>query len=152
VYGGIVRRSTGIQRFCHPGPQRSKRRPRVENVLTIAPNLELTSEQTSPWSSVISVRGELDRMAVPSLREEIQERIADERVRQLVVDLSGVDFLDGGGLRLLLETSEEMRRSGRRFCVVCTNRHVLRLFTLIDARDRLQVVRSRSTALHDAVV
>ncbi|MFN2615707.1 MAG: STAS domain-containing protein [Thermoleophilaceae bacterium] len=122
----------------------------MENVLMIAPTLELTTERTSPWSRVISVSGELDRMGAPRLRRALGEQMADDRVRQLIVDLSDVEFMDGGGLRLLLETSEAMRASGRRFCVVCTNQHVLRLFTLIDARGRLQVVRSRS-ALQDAI-
>jgi anti-sigma B factor antagonist len=100
---------------------------------------------------VISVSGELDRVSAPSLRELIGEELSDERVRQLVVDLRDVEFMDGGGLRLLLEASDTMRKSGRRFCVVCTNPHVLRLFTLIDAKGHLNVVRSRASAVRDAV-
>ena len=122
----------------------------MEDILTTAPSLELAAHRSSSWSCVISVSGELDRLTVPSLRELIEEELADESIRQLVVDLRDVEFMDGGGLRLLLEASEKMRSDGRRFCVVCTNPHVLRLFTLIDARGHLNVVRSRSTALRGA--
>jgi anti-sigma B factor antagonist len=120
----------------------------VEGTLTSIPTLELATERTSSWSCVISVSGELDRVSAPTLRELIDQEIASEGIRQLVLDLQDVEFVDGGGLRLLLDASDAMRRSGRRFCVVCTNPHVLRLFTLVDAR--LNVVRSRETALSNA--
>ena len=119
----------------------------VEDTLTGIQTLELAAERTSSWSCVISVTGELDRVSAPSLRELIDEQIADERIRQLVLDLTEVDFMDGGGLRLLLDASEAMRKAGRRFCVVCTNPHVLRLFTLVDVRGQLNVVRSRASVL-----
>lgn len=129
-------------------PERHRRWTALQHSI---PTLELATERTSSWSCVISVSGELDRVTAPTLRQLVDEEISNERVRQLVVDLEHVDFVDGGGLRLLLEASEAMRKSGRRFCVVCTNPHVLRLFTLTDARGHLNVVRSRATALHDAV-
>jgi anti-sigma B factor antagonist len=121
----------------------------VEDALTIIPSLELDAQRTSSWSCVVSVDGELDRLTAPSLSELLQEEMADERIRRLVVDLRDVEFMDGRGLSVLLDASEAMRESGRRFCVVCTDPHVLRLFTLIDVRGRLDVVRSRSTALGD---
>lgn len=123
----------------------------MENVLTIASSLELTTERTTDWSCVVSASGELDRLTAPSLRQRLEEEAADDQIRQLILDLRGIEFVDAGGLRLLLETSDAMRKSGRRFCVVCTDRRLLRLFTLIDARGHLNVVRSRSSALRDAV-
>ena len=122
----------------------------MEDTLTGIPTLELAAERTSSWSCVISVSGELDRLSAPSLRGLIDEQIADERIRQLVLDLTEVEFMDGGGLRLLLDASDAMRKAGRRFCVVCTNPHVLRLFTLVDVRGQLNVVRSRASVLGDA--
>ena len=121
----------------------------VEATLTGIPTLELAAERTSSWSCVISVSGELDRVSAPSLRELIDEQIADRRIRQLVLDLTEVEFLDGGGLRLLLDASDAMRKDGRRFCVVCSNPHVLRLFMLVDASEQLNVVRSRPSSLRE---
>jgi anti-anti-sigma factor len=121
----------------------------VEATLTSIPTLELAAERTSSWSCVISVSGELDRVSAPSLRELIDEQIADRRIRQLVLDLTEVEFLDGGGLRLLLDASDAMRKDGRRFCVVCSNPHVLRLFMLVDASEQLNVVRSRPSSLRE---
>jgi anti-anti-sigma factor len=115
--------------------------------MALPPALGIASERTSDWSCVVSVSGELDRATVPSLREVLQEPLNDDRVSRVVVDLTDVDFLDGGGLGLLLEASDAMRARARRFCIVCTNKHILRLFTLVDARRRLAVVRSRETAL-----
>ena len=121
----------------------------MEATLTSIPTLELAAERTSSWSCVISVSGELDRVSAPSLRELIDEQIADRRIRQLVLDLTEVEFLDGGGLRLLLDASDAMRKDGRRFCVVCSNPHVLRLFMLVDVSEQLNVVRSRPSSLRE---
>jgi len=121
---------------------------RAEATLGPIPILELSTERTSSWSCVISVSGELDRASVPALREVVAAEVANDRIRQLVLDLEDVEFVDAGGLRLLLDASEAMRKDGRRFCVVCTNPHVLRMFTLTDVR--LNVVRSRESALGGA--
>jgi anti-anti-sigma factor len=108
--------------------------------------LGLTSDRTSPFSCVISVTGELDRATVPILREAVQGALDDD-VRQLVLDLSRVGFVDGAALGLFLKTSEAMRARGGRFSIVCTKRHLLRIFVLVDVERRLRIVPSREAAL-----
>ena len=123
---------------------------KVLNVLTVIPTLDLDTQRTSSWSCVISVDGELDRLTVPALEEVLHAEMANERIRRLVVDLRKVEFVDGRGLSVLVDAAEAMRESGRRFCVVCTDPHLLRVLTLVDARGRVDVVRSRPRALGDA--
>jgi anti-sigma B factor antagonist len=52
------------------------------------------------WA-VLAVRGEIDVATAPQLREELLELVSAGR-KQIVVDLSGVDFLDSTGLGVLV--------------------------------------------------
>src|SRR2546423_2633683 len=63
--------------LSYPGPS-------WEDALSSLQSIELATQQTSSWSCVISVSGELDRLSAPSLRELVNEQIADEEIRQLI--------------------------------------------------------------------
>jgi anti-anti-sigma factor len=65
---------------------------------------ELTVDFTDDGDrSVLALAGELDIDSVGGLREQIQQRLSDGRVRALTLDLSGLTFVDSSGLGLLLE-------------------------------------------------
>lgn len=50
---------------------------------------------------LVAVRGELDIAHAPELEAAI-EKLCEEGAREIVVDLSGVAFIDSSGLRALL--------------------------------------------------
>ncbi len=61
---------------------------------------------------VLSLRGELDLTSVPQFDQELQAAEAANPGR-LVIDLSGLDFMDSTGLRALLQARE--RAKGDRY-------------------------------------
>lgn len=63
-------------------------------------------------SSTISVVGELDPATAPQLDAEIQQLLADEDVKRLVLDLSGLTFLDSSGLRVFVTAREALTLRG----------------------------------------
>ena len=56
-------------------------------------------------SIVLSLRGELDLTSAPVFDREL-ERLSLGDARRLVIDLSGLDFMDSTGLRALLQVRE----------------------------------------------
>jgi anti-sigma B factor antagonist len=60
---------------------------------------------------VVSVAGEIDVHSGPSLREHLLRALANGE-RDLIVDLSGVSFLDSSGLGVLVTAHKRARAAG----------------------------------------
>src|SRR5215208_4752720 len=96
--------------------------------------------------------GELDVATAPRLCA-LLDAARIQRVRRVVVDLTGVDFCDSTGLRALLGASTELRVSGGRLAIACLpGGPVARLFELVGARESLQVCESQADALESVGV
>ena len=75
---------------------------------------------------VATVTGDIDAGTAPNLREQIDAGLRDRHPATVVLDLSGVHFLDSAGLAVLVETAGRCDRAGQEFQLVCTTRGVLR--------------------------
>lgn len=60
---------------------------------------------------VIYARGELDLDSVPAVREHVSR---SSRVRETILDLSGLTFIDTSGMAFLIDAQREAEASGRR--------------------------------------
>ena len=72
-------------------------------------NLLLESRESGPWM-VVQPKGEIDLYTAPRLKEELSSLIEEGRSR-IVVDLSGVEFLDSTGLGVLIGTLKRCREA-----------------------------------------
>jgi anti-sigma B factor antagonist len=96
---------------------------------------------------LVEVFGELDLATAPRLCAALDAARID-RVRRVVVDLTGVDFCDSTGLRALIGASTELRVSGGRLAIACLpGGAVARLFDIVGARESLRVCDSQAEAL-----
>ena len=87
----------------------------------------------------VLTRGSLDVAAAPVLDAQLRE-LRDAGFRRLVVDLSGLAFMDSSGLRLLLGWSDEAGRDGFELAVVPGPPAVQRVFELTGATELLPFV------------
>ncbi len=92
--------------------------------------------------AVLEVGGEVDVYTAPRLREQVTELI-DGGARNVVVDLSRVDFLDSTGLGVLVGAHKRLRLVGGTFALVCAKESLLKVFR-ITALDQI-------IPLHDTV-
>lgn len=98
-------------------------------------------------SILIEARGELDFAASPQLKDALLAAI--ERAsppREVRVDLSGVAFIDAGGVGVLVEAQELALRRGIAFAVQDARGVVLRVFEILGLAEMLQYSRSAPTA------
>ena len=83
---------------------------------------------------VLSLYGELD-IATARVLERKLGMARSSRSQKVVLDLSGLHFIDSAGLHALLQARDELRRSGRDLALRRGPRAVQRVFEVVDADD-----------------
>ena len=94
---------------------------------------------------VVAPVGELDLDTVETLRNLIAER--PPQCETLVLDFSGLTFFDTSGIRLVIETMQEMDGAGVALALVRGTEDVQRLFAVAHLEDRLPFFDDRGAAL-----
>ena len=101
---------------------------------------------TTERAITLVLTGELDLVSSPAM-----ERVIDDLSRSdaelIVVDLSGLEFMDSTGLHLLLRVQQRAQEAGRRFALIRGCEAVQRLFDLTGLADSLTVVDSAEQLL-----
>jgi anti-sigma B factor antagonist len=92
----------------------------------------------------VSLKGELDLSTVAKVEEELR-RVESSDATLLVLDLSGLTFLDSTGLRAVITADERARAQGRRFVIVKGPDAVQRVFAITRLEERLEMVDDDSS-------
>jgi|SRR5215211_2278803 len=110
----------------------------------------LAVERTSTDGfELLIVEGEIDIATSSRLIGPLNEAVTETRL-PLIVDLSGVGFMDSTGLALLLNAHRRMARRGHGFAIVCPGGPLLRVFEVTDMVDTLSVRPDRGSAVRAA--
>lgn len=114
-------------------------------------DLGVTTDEV-PGGWLVEVSGEIDLHTAPSLRTALDSAVADAASAgsdgaDVVVDLSGVGFMDSTGLGELVGAHKALSRAGGRLHLVVTSDRVARLLTLTGLDEVLAVHRDRDAAL-----
>jgi anti-sigma B factor antagonist len=92
--------------------------------------------------AVLALEGELD----VANAADAQKRMLKLDVRpggQLVLDLSGLTFMDSTGVRLILQASQHALMQGAELVVVRPPDRVMRVLELVGLDEQLDLVESR---------
>ncbi len=92
-----------------------------------------------PDSTQITLRGELDLSTTLKVERELH-RVEGSTPGLLVLDLSGLTFLDSTGLRLIVGADQRARRDDRRLAIVKGPAAVHRVFSITKLDERLDMV------------
>ena len=93
---------------------------------------------TSPEVGVVRLPVEVDLQTAPAVRDDLMASL--NRCAHLVVDASGVEFMDSSGVNALLRAKERADRLEGTLHVVATNRAVVRVLALTQLTRVLGVV------------
>ena len=122
--------------------------PRGESdscVSPVVPHFELSDEHSASGTHVINVRGEIHVQTAPRFAERLSAAI-DKGNRAIVLDLSGVEFIDSTGLSVLLTGLRRVTQVHGRMALVCANPTVLRLFQITSLDETFDIFSERATA------
>jgi anti-anti-sigma factor len=109
--------------------------------VTAAPGDDFTLEVREEGGALfVAPVGELDLFTVP--RVEAALRPPEAAFASITLDLSGLDFMDTSGLRLVLEEERRARTGDYVLRLVPGAPHVHRVFELAGIADRLPFVSS----------
>ncbi|HTU76252.1 MAG TPA: STAS domain-containing protein [Trebonia sp.] len=93
----------------------------------------------SAQSVTVAVIGELDIATVPRFSARIEELVRRGHLRELVLDLSGLEFIDAGGLRALTELRSRIEQQGAILILDGVPAQMRRLMLLIGPVRRFRV-------------
>ena len=79
--------------------------------------------------TVVVVSGEIDVYTAPKLREQIVS-LVDEGQYHLIIDMSGVEFLDSTGLGVLVGGLKRVRAHDGSLALVCDEERILKIFRI----------------------
>lgn len=108
-------------------------------------DLGLNVTERDKWS-VLAVTGEVDVATAPRLREQLIELVNQGSTR-IVVDLTGVDFLDSTGLGVLVGALKRVRTQDGELVLVCNEPRVLKVFEITGLTKVFNLVASVDEAV-----
>jgi anti-anti-sigma factor len=101
-------------------------------------SLSIVSERNGEAHRVAAV-GELDIATVEKLERALLE-VESSDAGMIVLDLSGLSFIDSTGLRLVLDLNERCGGDTDRLRVVAGSPAVERLLDIVGLRDQLPLI------------
>ena len=111
-----------------------------------SPQFQLTEEEPGEGLRLITVTGEIHVTTAPDFSARLNEAIAAGS-RGVVIDLSGVEFIDSTGLSVLLNGLRRVTRAHGRLALVISNPTVLRLFEITRLDSTFEIHPTRADAL-----
>jgi anti-sigma B factor antagonist len=95
---------------------------------------------------VVTPRGEIDYADAPVFREALR-RVGEQRPSKLVVDLSGVDYMNTPGVATLVEALQSARRHQTRLVLAGLSERVAAVFDIARLTRVFEIVPDRSSAI-----
>jgi anti-sigma B factor antagonist len=111
-----------------------------------APKFHLTEQELGEMNLVIRVAGELHASTAPEFSERLNAAIAAGKTG-LVLDLTGVEFIDSTGLSVLLNGLRRVTRVQGSMVLACANPTVLRLFEITKLDSTFEILPSCDEAI-----
>ncbi|MBW8076686.1 MAG: anti-sigma factor antagonist, partial [Gallionella sp.] len=87
-------------------------------------------------STVVAVRGEVDVATAPGLRQHLFG-VIDESAYPVVLDLSGVTFIDSTALGVLIGANERSHEHGIDFRIVVNEARIMKVFEITGLTELL---------------
>jgi anti-anti-sigma factor len=94
--------------------------------------------ERSEGGVVCTLRGELDLLTAPRLREEIRPLLTDAGVGRVTFDLVDLRFVDSSGIQALIDFRRELRARDVPMAVVRPQRTVRMVLRMMGLEDVLE--------------
>ena len=105
-------------------------------------DLEITERPLEGRTTLLEVAGQIDLFAAPTFKERILTAI-DHGSTRIVIDLSGVSYMDSTGLSVLIGARKRLGPAGGELVIVATG-DVLSLFEVTGLDEAFSVCESRA--------
>jgi len=97
---------------------------------------------------IIKIDGRLDAATSPSADETIKKAMEEDGNR-LLFDLSDLEYLSSGGLRVILSAAKEIRRRNGKVALCCLNQYVDEIFEVSGFKSMIPIKDTLEAGLKD---
>ena len=111
-----------------------------------SPSFDLNEESLDAQTHLIAVRGEVHVSTAPEFSERLNDAIAGGKTG-VVIDMTGVDFIDSTGLSVLLNALRRVTRQQGTLALAVSNPTVLRLFEITRLDSTFDILPDREAAI-----
>lgn len=109
-------------------------------------NLKIDTHPAGENTLVINLQGEVDVYTAPQLKQEIIDQLGSG-ANQIVVNLTGVQYLDSTGLGVLIGGLKRAREKDGELTLVCPNQRIYRIFEITGLSKIFDIYQSEDEAL-----
>lgn len=109
-------------------------------------DFDVSIEEYAGAYSVISVRGEVDLHTAPKVQYAIERAAENEGADTVVVDMSGINFIDSTALSMLARARRSLEEKNISFRIASPSVAVERIFSITGFRDFFEIFPSREDA------
>jgi anti-sigma B factor antagonist len=113
-------------------------------------DLRVSSSPIGERAYLIAVSGEVDLYSAADVQARLAELIEGD-AREIVVDVTGVTFLDSSGLGVLVAAAKALRSSGGELILAADNHGILRLLEITGLGRAFRVESSLVEAVQHVV-
>ena len=92
-------------------------------------NLTMNSRNPNQTTCFVDIAGEVDVYTSPQLKQDLVS-MAERGYKQVIVNLSQVEYLDSTGLGVLIGGLKRMREAGGNLSLVAPGMRILRIFEI----------------------
>ena len=110
---------------------------------------QISDHALQDQTHVIEVSGQIDLYAAPEFKQHTRD-VIDGGAKRVIVDLSGVEFMDSTGLGVLVGALKRLRSAQGTLALVVTDYDIERMLELTGLDGVFDVYRSRDEA-HSAI-
>jgi anti-sigma B factor antagonist len=96
----------------------------------------------------VAVRGEMDLHTSPKVQNAIERASDHNGVGTVVVDMSGVAFMDSTALSTLVRSKDALEQKDVSLRLAAPSDAVARIFSITGFQDFFDVFQSREAAIH----
>jgi anti-sigma B factor antagonist len=102
--------------------------------------------EAAPGVSVVAIKGEITSGSEPALMEAFA-RAAGEDTRAVLLDFSGLEYMNSGGIGLLVTMLVRARRQQQRLLALGLSEHYREIFSLTRLDEAITVADNEQDAL-----
>jgi anti-sigma B factor antagonist len=97
---------------------------------------------------IVAITGRLDAATAPIADETIKKTLA-ENTNRLLFDLSGLEYLSSGGLRVILGAAKEIRRREGKVALAGLTQYVYEIFDVSGFTSMIPIKETVAVGLKD---
>lgn len=102
--------------------------------------------QVMEGAVIVTVTGEIDIYAAPAFKRDLLEAMTATS-EGMIVDLSGLEFIDSSGLGVLIGLLRRLNGQKRPLAVIITNERIIKVFVITGLDKIFEIVEDRREAL-----